>query len=877
MYANNNNNNPETTTTSEALRRRVRSVRWLVLDSLALSSGMTVYSDWDLMGNNDKAVNWDVLENAPLPNDAAAQQVVAADGAGWLDLVLDVLLFWPTSTTDANTNGLSVEGLARMNHKRQGASWDELYLRQLQYVVLRNALGIPNQPGLLGNDDRAMLVAVLAASGNSMHGRLAVSYLHQIVGPQNLVRSENNKWSKNAATSVCSMSLAVSLLILLIGDAAAAPVLEEHQKSCADLWESLLGPRLTSDTTLFRSPLPIDFASKGVQFLLDHFRPDIHNDRNGLRLFLDLVVVLQDPARHGVNWGIQLIHKLYCELRDDASATENDEWVQAFHERCLRTAIAVLKSVPRASDLGEIGGGGDEHVDVPDGVPQPFGHRRDLTLLLRQSRLQQSHRRLQTSGAVRARQVAYELVAQLANESNVEDDTGNKLSFELPIVLFQCAAAEGEKMQAHLTRAMDALLVIYQKLARDQKAASDVMKEHHVAALLPSLVSAACADSAGARLEVVRWASSFLASMDTTAALHICCYLAEDYDPFVSGLAKKAVPKLRKVLSGSNVPMQYQHTVSFLNRDDPLDSQALRVDLEQKINLVSQTGMLSRSTACMLLHDFDFAVESAMRSLQQDRPKTLLESGLLLRCDAMESDEKCEKAGLAPCGICYDDSPTVFGMACGHTFCRDCWHSFLQESISLSSGPAILRTRCPQHDCSERITPDEIQLLSPELMSTWNEAYLSLFIDKYTQYRHCTGPDCHMIAHIVSQLSLRCLPVTCSSCDTSFCFHCAEGPHQPARCDDHKEWQRIFGSSSFYIRKNSKPCPSCHVPIEKNQGCNHVTCTYYRFLGLHSLCYTRSTSNNISGSLIDCRYPVSCRVLLAMPLVSRGTLSGAHL
>jgi ariadne-1 len=39
----------------------------------------------------------------------------------------------------------------------------------------------------------------------------------------------------------------------------------------------------------------------------------------------------------------------------------------------------------------------------------------------------------------------------------------------------------------------------------------------------------------------------------------------------------------------------------------------------------------------------------------------------------------------------------------------------------------------------------------------------------------------------------------------------------------------LYGSSSFWVKKHAKPCPSCHVPIEKSNGCNHIKCTQCGF------------------------------------------------
>ena len=41
-----------------------------------------------------------------------------------------------------------------------------------------------------------------------------------------------------------------------------------------------------------------------------------------------------------------------------------------------------------------------------------------------------------------------------------------------------------------------------------------------------------------------------------------------------------------------------------------------------------------------------------------------------------------------------------------------------------------------------------------------------------------------------------------------------------------REAQKLAASQSeSWVTKNTKACPGCKAPIQKNGGCNHVTCT----------------------------------------------------
>eukprot|EP00993_Chasmostoma_nieuportense_P000409 NODE_1378_length_1528_cov_13.167737_g1305_i0.p2 GENE.NODE_1378_length_1528_cov_13.167737_g1305_i0~~NODE_1378_length_1528_cov_13.167737_g1305_i0.p2 ORF type:complete len:269 (+),score=66.04 NODE_1378_length_1528_cov_13.167737_g1305_i0:679-1485(+) len=65
-------------------------------------------------------------------------------------------------------------------------------------------------------------------------------------------------------------------------------------------------------------------------------------------------------------------------------------------------------------------------------------------------------------------------------------------------------------------------------------------------------------------------------------------------------------------------------------------------------------------------------------------------------------------------------------------------------------------------------------------------------------------------------------------CGIKTCFECNGESHAPASCIQLREWKiREAGESDnlAYITSHTKPCPTCSTPIEKNEGCMHMTCT----------------------------------------------------
>jgi hypothetical protein len=105
-------------------------------------------------------------------------------------------------------------------------------------------------------------------------------------------------------------------------------------------------------------------------------------------------------------------------------------------------------------------------------------------------------------------------------------------------------------------------------------------------------------------------------------------------------------------------------------------------------------------------------------------------------------------------------------------------------------------------------------------------------VTSYPRLRFCQSPSCGLAALVRDQTEPR---VDCT-CGSSFCFSCGNESHIPATCATLRTWasKEVGEGETFnWIAANTKDCPSCQSPIEKNHGCNHMTCTKCR----HEFCW----------------------------------------
>merc|ERR1712008_159813 len=137
-----------------------------------------------------------------------------------------------------------------------------------------------------------------------------------------------------------------------------------------------------------------------------------------------------------------------------------------------------------------------------------------------------------------------------------------------------------------------------------------------------------------------------------------------------------------------------------------------------------------------------------------------------------------------------------------------------------------VQARCPQLKCGRVVPVDFFKRLCDEARQRkYEEWYIRSYVDDNPSVKWCTNPaGCPYACEYqgVDHCDIRC------HCTFVWCWACGEEAHRPAQCSTVNLWNIKNSAESeniSWIRANTKKCPKCHKPIEKNQGCNHMICS----------------------------------------------------
>ncbi|EWM22465.1 ariadne-like ubiquitin ligase [Nannochloropsis gaditana] len=254
-----------------------------------------------------------------------------------------------------------------------------------------------------------------------------------------------------------------------------------------------------------------------------------------------------------------------------------------------------------------------------------------------------------------------------------------------------------------------------------------------------------------------------------------------------------------------------------------IDADELRATMSALIDDISSVLAIHPCAAAALLRHYNWNKESVIDSFCTDPDQAKEKAGIMRFVPDLQTSDKGRL-----CGICREDVPAeaLVALGCGHFFCRGCFTQYLVSKVEEGMGCPL--TRCPEYRCPEMVTENFFRVLvPPATLAAYLRYSLKSFVDICSAFRWCPGRGCDFVA--MGNSSLRaCL----CKCGMLFCFRCGEEAHVPASCEDMVTWVEKCKNESEtanWILANTRKCPKCATRIEKNQGCNHMTCRQCKF------------------------------------------------
>ncbi|KAJ3277018.1 hypothetical protein HDV01_000070 [Terramyces sp. JEL0728] len=245
---------------------------------------------------------------------------------------------------------------------------------------------------------------------------------------------------------------------------------------------------------------------------------------------------------------------------------------------------------------------------------------------------------------------------------------------------------------------------------------------------------------------------------------------------------------------------------------------------KEEISHVCNILGCTKENASTLLRHFKWNKERLIESYMENEELVKKEAGVIM-------DIREPKLITVPgfsCDICCNDEENLstFALSCEHRFCVDCYEHYLTDKIKEGESRFIT---CAA-ECNLIVDEKAIQLLvKPEICQKYNILLLRGFVDDHKSLHWCPFPNCeNAVKCMISKAQLDTIvPTVECSAGHRFCFGCGEKDHQPAICDVVKRWLKKCADdseTSNWIAANTKECVKCFSMIEKNGGCNHMTC-----------------------------------------------------
>jgi len=225
----------------------------------------------------------------------------------------------------------------------------------------------------------------------------------------------------------------------------------------------------------------------------------------------------------------------------------------------------------------------------------------------------------------------------------------------------------------------------------------------------------------------------------------------------------------------------------------------------------------------------------------------------LIRCalNGFKTEIKLSVNMVDRCGICMSTVPAKESdMLTLHTkdeyrppsrvvpckACPDCWDGFVNHTSALGK-PQL---KCCAAGCGRALNADHAKKIAPRSYAKYESALLKFDLKKVKNYKTC--PNGHGFLTYENCDASR---MSCPTCSINFCPGCGGQPHEDigdgscldflkhqhalrwtGKAEDEKETEEKKQEEKFFaeVGESTKQCLYCSAWIEKNGGCQHMTC-----------------------------------------------------
>ncbi|KAL4468931.1 hypothetical protein ABPG72_009751 [Tetrahymena utriculariae] len=194
------------------------------------------------------------------------------------------------------------------------------------------------------------------------------------------------------------------------------------------------------------------------------------------------------------------------------------------------------------------------------------------------------------------------------------------------------------------------------------------------------------------------------------------------------------------------------------------------------------------------------------------------------------------------CDICIEvmDVNTLMVLGCNDKYHKICLEEYFKVEIQQKKLPI----KCPNQSCQYQIQPLELkQILKQKDYEKYEQFQFQNYVDynKSQVFQRCFTPNCQYLFIKDSDLD----KFDCPSCFKQYCLICQCKYHTNQTCKEYQistKYSKQDEEFDNLAKENKfKQCSKCKMYVEKNEGCDHITCrcSYefcYKCGGPHNNC-----------------------------------------